>query len=138
MAIVRRHLRLLATTWILFQATSLSALVPRACCLSHDAAMAKAAVDCHQLTTAPHSMHHMQGATHQHAAQPVQKPTADCAIRGTCGGPLAAMFAIFSTQGVLTDRIDSLPALDWTTATLVATDQLIGLSAPPDAPPPRA
>jgi len=138
MAIVRTHLRLLATAWILFQATSLSALVPRACCLAHSAAMAKTAVDCHQKSPEPQAMHHMHGATHQQAAQPVEKPAGDCAIRGLCGGPLAAMFAIFSTQGVLTERAASLTALNGTAATLVPTDQLIGLSAPPDAPPPRA
>ena len=83
-------------------------------------------------------MHHMHGAAHQYAAPPSQKPAGDCAIRGMCGGPLAAMFAIFSTQGVLTEHIETLPALSWTPARFAATAQLIGLSAPPDAPPPRA
>jgi hypothetical protein len=87
---------------------------------------------------APCAMHHMHGSTHEHAAPPARKPTGDCAIRGTCGGPLSAMFAIFSTQGVLPNRIESLPALDSTSATLTVTDQLIGLLVPPDAPPPRA
>jgi hypothetical protein len=149
MALVRRHLRLVATAWILFQATSLSALVPRACCLAHEAAMANKVADCHEPAPpqdcamgdseeAPCAMHHMHGSTHEHAAPPAQKPAGDCAIRGICGGPLSAIFAIFSTQGVLPDRIESLPALAWTSASLTVTDQLIGLFAPPDAPPPRA
>ena len=138
MTLFRRHLRFFAAIWILFQTTSLSALVPRACCLVHETASARTAADCHQESTDAQSMHHMRRAAHQHSAPSSQKPPGDCAIRGTCGGPLAAMFAIFSTQGVLTERIDSLPVLCWTPATVAATAQLIGLSAPPDAPPPRA
>ena len=91
-----------------------------------------------QAEGAPCAMHHMHGSTDRHAAPPAEKPAGDCAIRGLCGGPLSAIFAIFSTQGVLPDRIESLSALDGTSTTLTVTDQLIGLFVPPDAPPPRA
>jgi hypothetical protein len=111
--------------------------------------MANTAADCHEPAPprdcamgdseeAPCAMHHMHGSMHQHPAPPAQKSAGDCAIRGTCGGPLSAIFAIFSTQGVLTEPIESLPVLDSTSATLTVTDQLIGLLVPPDLPPPRA
>src|ERR1043165_6203125 len=119
MAIFRRHLRFFAAAWVLFQATSLSALVPRACCLAHQAAAA-AKADCHEHAPAPDcemssadgapcGMHHMHGSMHEPAAPTNPKPINECAVRGMCGGPLSALFAIFSTQGILTDSIKSLP-----------------------------
>jgi hypothetical protein len=135
MATVRRHLRLLATAWILFQATSLSALVPRACCLAHQAAAPTTMAECHEQSTAMHPMH---GNTHNHAAASNSKPLDECAIRGTCAGPLSALFAIFSTQGVLTDSFKSLPDVQSTSAASVVADQSIPLFTSPDAPPPRA
>jgi hypothetical protein len=149
MTLVRRHLRLLAAAWIVFQATSLSALVPRACCLAHDAALMSKTVDCHEEILSPHctmsgmeeapgAMHHMHGTTPHHAMQHSQKPSQDCAIRGTCGGPLAAIFAIFATHAVLPDRTESAASLTGTSAALAAAEDPIGQFVPPDAPPPRA
>lgn len=149
MTFVRRHLRFLATLWILFQATSLSALVPRACCLAHQAAISAKAPECHEQAAPLHStmtsdaepsgsMHHMHGRGHQQAAQSNQRPAQDCAIRGMCGGPLSALFAIFSTQGVLTESFASLPDSQSTDAAVAVAPQLIGLFVPPDSPPPRS
>src|SRR5690242_5740589 len=111
MVLVRRHLRLFAATWILFQATSLSALVPRACCLAHQM---ETLADCHEQTRATDTtaadampaMHHSHGhMDHAHGQPPAPKPAHDCALRGTCGGPAAALFALLSTDGVLTDPL---------------------------------
>ena len=127
MIAIRRRLRVLATAWILFQATSLSALVPRACCLAHQAHRA--------------SSNEKKTNCHEHAQRSIpadQEPDRECAIRGTCGGPAAALFAVLSNYGVLTSSFSGLTYLPLTGATLSPRDQLIRQFASPDAPPPRA
>lgn len=102
----------------------------------HDRAM----VQCPESSAggAPCAMHHMQGAAHHHTASNDQKPPNECAIRGICGGPLSALFAIFTTQGVLTDSSEAFPDIRSSDATFIRADQLIALLSPPDAPPPRS
>src|SRR5204863_7433738 len=100
MAFLRRHIRFLATAWIMFQAASLSALVPRACCLAHQTNAAKPPTDCHHTAPAPHcsapaddmtcAMHHSHGVPADRNEQNDRKPAHECAIRGTCDGPIAA------------------------------------------------
>jgi len=145
MTLVRRHLRLFATAWVLFQATSLSALVPRACCLAHQMALLS---DCHEkaapqasISTADEAappMHHEHGHMHEQPSDRAPAPAHDCALRGTCGGPSAALFTLLSTDGVLTDSltttVDSVP----TGSIPVSRDQLLPQFESPDAPPPRA
>ena len=144
MVLFRRHLRVFATAWILFQATSLSALVPRACCLAHQMA---ALADCHDqaqptvttATDAMPAMHH----SHGHMGHPQEQPPAaprprhDCALRGTCGGPAAAMFALLSTDGVLTHSLIATVDFLATESVHASADQLIPQFESPDAPPPR-
>src|SRR5215471_12762752 len=146
MVLVRRHLRIFASAWILFQATSLSALVPRACCLAHQMA---ALADCHdqqQATAAPAgdatpAMHHSHAHMGHMPEQPpaaAPQPAHDCALRGTCGGPAAALFALLSTDGVLTDSIPATLDVLATDSIVPSRDQLIPQFVSPDAPPPRA
>jgi hypothetical protein len=143
MALFRRHLRSFAIAWIFFQATSLSALVPRACCLAHQMAVLP---DCHeqaaeqasmsaQSEAAP-TMHHHHD--HMQEQQPTPTPAHDCSLRGTCGGPAAALFALLSTDGVLTDSVTTTVDLPSTRSISASRDQLIPQFEPPDAPPPRA
>ena len=120
----RRHLRVIAAAWVLFQAASLSALVPRACCLAHQG---------HQAASTE-----KKSNCHEHSTAADQAPNEECAIRGTCGGPAAALFAVLSNYGVLTNSFSGLTDLPLAGATLSARDQLIGQFASPDAPPPRA
>ena len=152
MTAIRRRLRVLATAWILFQATSLSALVPRACCLTHQGHQASSnekKKNCHEEAPVPHCpMPAADGAPcsmhrgHEHAQQrPIpadQAPDRECAIRGTCGGPAAALFAVLSNYGVLTNSFSGLTYLPLAGATLSPRVQLIRQFASPDAPPPRA
>jgi hypothetical protein len=147
MTLLRRRLRLAAAAWILFQAATLSALVPRACCLAHDSA--KPSSNCHDKAIphcpmagddgGPCAMHqaHMHGHA-DHAAADAQVPADECALRGTCGGPAAALFALLSTHGVLTDPYLTLAESPLVGATLPSATQLIRRFASPDAPPPRA
>lgn len=146
MRLFRRHLRSVATAWLLFQATSLSALVPRACCLAHDAAAA-ASVTCHEQPVVPHCheaasdvamcpMHAAHG--HDHSAQQTDKPRAhECAIRGTCGGPAAAMLTLLSTQGVLTATSTAWIDLPPAGESIISANHLLAQFESPDAPPPR-
>jgi hypothetical protein len=149
----RRRLRVLATAWILFQAASLSALVPRACCLAHQghqAASSEKKSNCHEEAPVPHCpmpgadgtpcpMHRgNEHAAHERSNPADHAPNEECAIRGTCGGPVAALFTVLSNYGVLTNSFSGLTYLPLAGTTLSARDQLIGQFASPDAPPPRA
>jgi hypothetical protein len=128
MRTVRRRLRVLATTWVVFQALSLSALVPPSCCLGPRASAVPASV-------APCPMH-AADAGHHHAAAPASKPAPECAMRAACGAQAAALFAALSNIGVLEDAIrladsPSTAPLPTSQALLIAQFQT------PDAPPPR-
>jgi len=143
----RQRLRLFTAAWLLFQATSWSALVPRACCLAHDphsASLATAATDDEQASehcakpaesaaaASPHSGHH------QTAPPPTESPRNDCAIRGTCGGPAAALFTVISIEGVPATPFIASADFPPAGAPLLSRDQPIRQVEPPDAPPPRA
>ena len=147
MAVFRQRLRLLSAAWILFQVMSLSTLVPRACCLAHQSTSAahtgneQAAVP-HCPTPADDSasrpMHHDHGQMHGGAAPASSTPAHDCALRGTCGGPTAALLALLSTDGVLAKSVASTTDFPAAGNPLPSTVQLIRQFEPPDAPPPRA
>jgi hypothetical protein len=145
----RRCLRPFAVAWLVFQATSLSALVPRACCLAHQAHQAATTPAAANEDQAPasHCAKPPEGATATsmraghgsgHSARPTESPRHECTIRGTCGGPAAALFSVISTEGVLTRSV-TVP-FDFLQAStpIVDRDRLIRHFEPPDAPPPRA
>jgi len=147
MSLVRRHVRPFAAAWLVFQATALSALVPRACCLAHDAHMAAVAAastteeqapDSHCARPAESRTASASPAAHDHSARPAQTPRDECAIRGTCGGPAAALFSLISTDGVLTASLGTAADFPPAGAALVPHDQLTARFESPDAPPPRA
>ena len=144
----RQHLRLFSAAWIVFQVTSLSTLVPRACCLAHQSSAAKPA-GCHEDAavpnptspadeTTPGTMHHGHGQMHEQAAPSSSTPTHDCVLRGTCGGPTAALLALLSTHGVLTESVASPTDFPLAGNAPSAAAQLIRQFESPDAPPPRA
>ena len=141
MAVFRQHLRLLSAAWILFQVTSLATLVPRACCLAHQSASAEQHAAPHCPTpgepeSAP-AMHHDHARMHEQAT-PSTSPIHECVLRGLCGGPAAALLALLSTHGVLTDSIASLTDFPFAGETFASADQLIPQFESPDLPPPRA
>ena len=148
MAAFRQRLRLLSAAWIVFQVMSLSTLVPRACCLAHQSASAshsggdeQGAVP-HCPTPADESasrpVHHDHGQMHEQAAPTRSTPVHECALRGTCGGPTAALLALLSTDGVLTASVSSTNNFAADGDALPSTPQLIRQFEAPDAPPPRA
>jgi hypothetical protein len=149
MSLLRRRLRFVAAAWILFQAATLSALVPRACCLAHEAASANPSTNCHDKAPVPHcatpddnvsqcAMREGHGHAHHAARSDKQPASHECALRGTCNGPAAALFALLSTHGVLTDTGSTQAEFPLSGAPLSSTERLIPQFASPDAPPPRA
>jgi hypothetical protein len=83
-------------------------------------------------------MHHGHGQMHEQAAPTSSNPTHDCVLRGTCGGPTAALLALLSTHGVLTDSIASPTDFPLAGNAAPVAAQLIRQFESPDAPPPRA
>ncbi len=61
-----------------------------------------------------------------------------CSMRGTCDGPMAALTALLSNHGVLSDSFSMLPDLHATGIAAPSRENLIGRLASPDPPPPRA
>jgi hypothetical protein len=146
MTLFRRRLRIFAAAWLVFQAASLSALVPRACCLAHEAALVTAATNGAETAashcakpaerataTSPHAIHE-----HHHSAPPNESSRHECAIRGNCGGPAAALFTVISTEGVLARSVTTPAAFPPAGTPIVSGDRPIRHFEPPDAPPPRA
>jgi hypothetical protein len=141
---MRRRLRLCAAAWLLFQTVSLTALVPRACCLAHRSNQRADAPDCHE----PAVTHHCpmsdsparRCAMHHEAARDTasRHQAADCSMRGTCEGPAATFLSLLANSGVLTEPFAVSPHL--TTHTLAAhvRENPHGNPTRPDSPPPRA
>jgi hypothetical protein len=136
MTVFRRRLRSLATTWVLFQAVALSALVPPSCCLGHtnpSTPVEKVA----ETSSPPCAMHHAQANAHQHSVPAARKPARECAMRAACGGQAAALFAALSHTAVLRESI-AFPDTPSAAAPPSSLASLILQFQPPDAPPPRA
>jgi len=134
MRTLRGWLRTLATLWMVFQAVSLSALVPPSCCLGNgQAATTPERPRCHEAAPMP-SAH---GAMHHQSAAPAEPaPARDCAMRAACGGQAAALLAALSTVGVLPHSVaysDSLSVNVFHSS----HERLLGQFQSPDAPPPR-
>ena len=143
MAFLRGKLRLFATTWLVFQAACLSALVPRECCAAHRVSEKR----CHESAPAARCpmravdgtacpMHRTADASeHSHHAP---SAPADCRLTGICAGPMAALFTLLSNHGVLPESSTALPGAALRSVAIVIHDDVIGRYQPPESPPPRA
>ncbi len=147
MSAFRRRLRLWATVWLVFQAASLHALVPRECCGAHRPAAAEPKKSCHEPAPAPHCPMRAADGTAcpmhrggQDKADHSSTPPADgrCSMRGTCGGPLEALVTFLSFHGVLTDPPATAADLHPGGAGPCTDVQPIARRTPPESPPPRA
>jgi hypothetical protein len=118
---VRRHLRLWVAAWIAFQVASLSAFVPRECCMAHRLPAQHQGDDesCHQ-------------------PQPVQEQLPDCALRSTCNGPLAVLAALLSPHAVLGEGTSIAAATISLMPQHAGFEHPHALATPPDSPPPRS
>ena len=87
--------------------------------------------------TAPAASSHASHG-HNHSARPTESPRHECAIRGMCGGPAAALFTVISTEGVLTRSVAAPVDFLQAPTPIVKRDRPILHFESPDAPPPRA
>lgn len=60
-----------------------------------------------------------------------------CSMRGTCDSPVAALFALLSSQGVLPHSSEALPDLSRSFVSAHADEHPASRLTPPDSPPPR-
>ena len=149
---LRHRLRVFVAAWLVFQAASFSALVPRDCCSAHRPAAQK----CHEPAPVRHcpvqaankprcAMHGVTSpATAHHApaepSQPERAPANDsaCRLTGVCSGPMSALFTLLSNHGVLSDSPSLVFALEVRIVSPAAVENLVGKASSPEPPPPRA
>jgi hypothetical protein len=113
---IRRRLHSWALGWLIFQAASLSALVPVDCCASHRPATTAAQPTCHE-----------SGAT----------PRDQCSLRNGCRGPLLRLAVLLPQQGIPVEPIIVAPVLTLERTVNSATPAIVGNPHPPGTPPPR-
>ena len=139
MAPARTYLRRTAAAWIAVQAVLLLSLVPRDCCASHRPAPA---ARCHQTAAARQCPMRAANGTpcpmHRDSDGPSGQRTDDCSIRGTCGGPMAALLTRLSQPTILTDSAAVAQDTDHTGDVLTTHRTGASRLDPPDSPPPRA
>jgi hypothetical protein len=135
---IRRHLRAWAVSWMVFQAASLSVLVPRDCCASHRPA--SPAPGCHQeAAPAPHCpMPAADGTPCPMHERNAHGSKDDCVLRGSCDGPAAALAVLLPGHSVPAERIAFLPHLASGGSVSPEHVNPVGHPVPPDTPPPRA
>ena len=128
--VLRQSLRQFAIAWLVIQVVSLSALAGFDCCASHRAAkqQAKAAQAAAEPTLCP--MHA--------AARNTDRAPEKCVMRGTCNGPMAALFVLFTNNGIPSESPVTTPALDLTTAFTLSDDTFVVHFESPEPQPPRA
>jgi hypothetical protein len=144
MATIRRHLRTWATAWLVVQAGWVSALVPRDCCAAHQPATVHANESCHESAAAAHCPMPSADGTPCPKHRPSeprehhQSSTNECAWRGTCEGPMAALFALLSNHGILPEAAAAIPKIGAVSSSLPVRESIVSRRDSPDPPPPRA
>lgn len=134
---LRRHLGALTAIWLLFEAASLSALLPGVCCIAHAEDAQSDSESCHK-EAATSEQCPMVSADGQpcpeHAAHTASGER--CVMMGTCNAPMASLASLFSALAVLADRavvhFDTLSA-----AVTLSSPAAIVVSLAFDTPPPR-
>ena len=132
---LRQNLRQLAIAWLVIQAVSLSALAGFDCCATHRAATAEAKT-AQAADAAPCPMHAASARSGAEPASNQQKP-AKCVMRGTCNGPMAALLAALSNNGIPSESIATTPTLVVIATPLSSPATFVVHFESPDTPPPR-
>ena len=138
MTTFRHRLHFWVAAWLIFQVATLSALVPQDCCAAHKAQHQKAPDNTTAPGNAAHDGHH--AAMNHGTEQPAPKvPLEQCVMRGTCKGPMSAVVALLSNQGVPPlDAFSIAPDLGVTVIAGATSEHITSRLASPDPPPPRA
>jgi len=159
MAWIRRHLRIVALTWLVGQAAAVSAVSLGDCCANHRTPAVKAP-SCHgsdgaqpgTATACPMRSAggracpmHREQATHADHEDKAQNdrghdkdPGAGCSLRSTCAGPIAALTHVLSVQGVLPEPVSVPARLDTSERVATLADASLTVVIRPESPPPRA
>jgi hypothetical protein len=142
MTAFRRHLRRWAAAWIVFQAVSLCASVPLDALGVRELAAGDRELSCHTKIPAPCPMRAAGGLPcpmHRGTVHDTDQRSRDiCSMRGTCDAPVAALFALLWTQGVVPHASETLPDPSQYAVALLADEHPHSRHAPPDSPPPRS
>ena len=129
---LRQQMRMWVVAWLLLQCTSVSALVLRDCCCHPQVARAS---HCQKETPASYCpMRSLNGTP----CPMHQESEPECVMRGTCGGPLAAVGVLFATWGIPVESYALLPDQMIRPAADLPMHGLIDGWPPLDTPPPRA
>ncbi len=86
MVAIRRRIRTWTFAWLVFQAASLSAFVPRDCCAAH--------AEHASHTAAPE---HGADGTEQCLMHRAAVPQPECSLRSACNGPMSALPAVWAS-----------------------------------------
>jgi hypothetical protein len=124
MKTIRRHLRAWATTWLVVQALSLSAFVPRDCCAAHSQ---------HKMPAPQTSAD--DPACPMHAAN---ESDPECTLRGTCNGPMLALPLAPPGVGLASGSFTILPDITTSRSAVLYEARPAVADVLPDFPPPRA
>jgi hypothetical protein len=129
MICLRKHLRLWTSAWLVCQIATYSALLPRDCCAAH----------AHRAKPVEAAQESPDGATcAMHHAEPDPKPVEECSWRGTCGGPLSALAALFAHQGILPASVVVARETPSAALSVQPRERAASHLIQPDPQPPRA
>ena len=120
MRTLRHRLRRWAAVWLVVQAASLAAFVPRDCCKAHQPKRADVPA-CHKQAAATHAD---------------QRET--CNLRARCEGPMAVLAAFLPTLAIVPDDVAVRPEPRSHSLAPSGSERLVRRLVPPDTPPPRA
>ncbi|MGH9311435.1 MAG: hypothetical protein ACRD1U_18800 [Vicinamibacterales bacterium] len=126
MVAIRRRIRMWTFAWLVFQAASLSAFVPRDCCAAH----------------AEHASHHAPpeqartGTAHcpMHEAA---APQPECSLRTACNGPMRALPAVWASPAPAPASIALFADTGRSSLARYAERRIVPIDLLPATPPPR-
>ena len=61
-----------------------------------------------------------------------QSSTNECALRGTCEGPMAALFALLSNHGILPESVAAIPSIGVGSSSRPARENIVSRRDSPD------
>ena len=128
----RRQIRTWIVAWLLFQCVSVSALAVRDCCCQPKQVRTS---HCEKQTPANYCPMRAAGGS---PCPMHQQSEPDCVMRGTCGGPVAAVGVLFATFGIPVASFELLPYQVIRPADGLTPQSTIEGWPPADTPPPRA
>lgn len=126
MVTIRRRIRTWTFAWLVFQAASLSAFVPRDCCAAHAEHTSHAAPPEQAREAAEHCPMHDAPA-----------PQPECSLRTACNGPMRALPAVWASPAPAPVSIALFADTGDSSLVRDAERHIVPFDLLPDTPPPR-